>query len=305
LVTRKGNPIERGKFVAADLPTASGLGHNRDDCVALVILRWGFFMADFEILRRLAGAAAVTETEADHAREARDFSEGEPGFLETGRTGHPVRALVSPEARLKVIEFEVTSEQVYRRKYEKPILPGVSSGITIGIGYDLGYNDPASVARDLDGLIPSTDIQVLSSVCRLKGAAARPRLGDVRHIGVPWEAAIEIYRRATEPRFGRSVLATFPNAAELKGHGFGALLSLVYNRGPDLIGKPGDGGRRREMMAIHDLMKDRRFADIPAQFRAMKRIWQGDPNATGVIKRREAEALLFERCGRPPQRGRA
>ena len=263
-------------------------------------------MSDFEILRRVAASASITELEADHAREASDFSEGEPGFLEGRRTGHPVpqmtddevRALVSPEARLKVIEFEVTSEQVYRRKYEKPILPGVSSGITIGIGYDLGYNEPAIVSRDLDGVIPASDIQVLSTVCRLTGAAARPRLDDVRHISVPWEAAIEVYRRATVPRFGRSVLATFPNAEELKGHCFGALLSLIYNRGPDLVGKPGDGGRRREMMAIYDLMKERRFADIPAQFRGMKRIWQGDPNATGVVKRREAEALLFERGAR-------
>lgn len=256
-------------------------------------------MSDFEVLRRLAVGAAPTEDEIDAAGALRDFEEAETGLLEASKPAHPVpdltddevRVLVSAEACVKVIEFEVTSEAVYRRKYERPILPGVASGITIGIGYDLGHNRKPQVQHDLDGIASVPDIEALTAVCSLKGASARPHLEPLRQrIRVPWESAIEIYRRATVPRFGRSVLQVFPNAVEIKGHCFGALMSLIYNRGTSL-----EGERRREMKKIRDLMKERRWQEIPAQFRSMKRLWQDDPQAAGIVKRREAEALLFER----------
>jgi S1-C subfamily serine protease len=255
-------------------------------------------MPDFEILGRLAAAAAPSEEEVDAARNARDFAEDASGTLEARRLPHPVPeltdaqvcALASDEACLKVIEFEVTSEQVYRRKYELPIAPAGASGITIGIGYDVGWNTPPGVRRDLEGLIPVDDIETLTRACGVRGNEARQRLAEFRRIRVPWEAAVEVFRRATMPRFGRDVLRTFPNAVELKGHCFGALLSLVYNRGSSL-----DGDSRREMLAIGDLMAERRWSAVPAEFRKMQRLWHGKPGLTGVVKRREAEALLFER----------
>lgn len=259
-------------------------------------------MTDFEALRWLAPMAGLTDEEIAWARELYDYSESEPGFLEARKPSHSVpqltddevRALISDEARTAIVVFEITSESYYKRNYEYPILPGVSSGITVGIGYDLGYNTPAAVRRDFDGLIAPADIETLTKVCGLKGAKARPHLPSVKHVRVPVEAAREVFRRATLPRFGRSVLETFPNAIELHGHCFGMLLSLVFNRGTDLVGKPGDD-RRREMKAIHDLMAERRWSGIPQQYRAMKRIWKDDPKAKGVVLRREAEAKLFER----------
>jgi V8-like Glu-specific endopeptidase len=255
-------------------------------------------MSDLEILRRLAADAAPSEEEIERAREGRDYAEDSSGHLEARRPSHSVpnltddevRALVSDEAQLAVIQFEVTSKEAYHRKYERPIAPGGDSGITVGIGYDVGYNTPEAVRRDFSGLIPDRDIEALTKACGLKGDKARARLSEFRHIVVPWEAAFEVYRRATVPRFGRLVLGAFPNAAELKGHCFGAMLSLVYNRGPGL-----EGDRRREMRAIRDLMAERRWSGVPEQFRAMKRLWEGQPALKGVVLRREAEALLFER----------
>jgi hypothetical protein len=38
-----------------------------------------------------------------------------------------------------IISYEVTSPNVYNKKYTSPIRPDGKSGITIGIGTDLGY----------------------------------------------------------------------------------------------------------------------------------------------------------------------
>jgi hypothetical protein len=88
------------------------------------------------------------------------------------------------------------------------------------------------------------------------------------------------------------VLGAFPNAIETRGHSFGALFSLVFNRGPGMSdNQPGD---RKEMREIRDLMRDQQFGAVPDRIRAMKRIWV-DKNLPGLLSRRETEAQLFER----------
>jgi hypothetical protein len=55
--------------------------------------------------------------------------------------------------------------------------------------------------------------------------------------------------------------------------------------------------RRREMHQIWRLMSEgtpATFAAIPEQFRSMKRLWLNDPDARGLLERRELEAKLFE-----------
>ncbi|MEJ2117138.1 MAG: CHAP domain-containing protein, partial [Alphaproteobacteria bacterium] len=46
---------------------------------------------------------------------------------------------ISDEAFDLIVEFEVTNQQVYEGKYRKAVWPGHSSGVTIGIGYDVGH----------------------------------------------------------------------------------------------------------------------------------------------------------------------
>jgi hypothetical protein len=48
------------------------------------------------------------------------------------------------------------------------------------------------------------------------------------------------------------------------------------------------------MREIYDLMLNRNFAAIPGKIREMKRLWRDDPQARGLLARRELEALLFE-----------
>jgi GH24 family phage-related lysozyme (muramidase) len=78
------------------------------------------------------------------------------------------------------------------------------------------------------------------------------------------------------------------NTSLLSPDCLGALVSLTYNRGPS-FGNPGD--RYIEMRNIKKLVETKRFADIPAEFRKMKRLW---PGTSGLQIRREREAVLFE-----------
>ena len=85
-------------------------------------------------------------------------------------------------------------------------------------------------------------------------------------------------------------MRAFPGCEELPADCFGALVSLVYNRGGGM-GIPGDE-RRAEMRLIRDAIRVRDYSDVPEALREMKRLW---PNAGGLRARRDAEAALFER----------
>jgi hypothetical protein len=76
------------------------------------------------------------------------------------------------------------------------------------------------------------------------------------------------------PTFGRLVVATFPNAAKLHPHCFGALFSLVFNRGARLSERPGTP-TRLHMRNIRDHMAAHAFDKVPQEFRGMKAIWAG------------------------------
>jgi GH24 family phage-related lysozyme (muramidase) len=73
----------------------------------------------------------------------------------------------------------------------------------------------------------------------------------------------------------------------------GALVSLVYNRGPsfDVPEAKDPSGRYREMRAIRQHMDTKDYKRIPPEIRSMAHLW---PDLPGLIKRRQAEADLFE-----------
>jgi hypothetical protein len=103
--------------------------------------------------------------------------------------------------------------------------------------------------------------------------------------------AEEVFKGSTIGKYGRLVLRSLAHARELDANCFGALFSLVYNRGASFTFA---GDRFREMRSIRSHMHDRSLAAIPGDFRAMKRLWQGQ-GFEGLLKRRDAEADLFQR----------
>jgi GH24 family phage-related lysozyme (muramidase) len=56
-----------------------------------------------------------------------------------------------------------------------------------------------------------------------------------------------------------------------------------------------EGPRRAEMRAVRDAVAVQDLAEIAAQLRAMKRLWEGQ-GLDGLLRRREAEAQLVESC---------
>jgi Trypsin-like peptidase domain len=255
-------------------------------------------MFDIDLMRRLSSAAAITEAEVDQLRANREGQDASAFVFENldtpdaripGLTDDQVAALISAEARDMVIGFEVGSRQLYEKKYTDPEWPKGSSGVTIGIGYDVGYQTADEVRKHWGGLIGAGEIQRLVRAVGVKGPNAGAIISDFRGIRVPWDAAIAAYQRSTMPKYGRLVLKAFPNAMDLHAHSFGALFSLAFNRGTSM-----DGERRSEMRNIQDFMRERRFESVPGEIKHMRRLWDGQGLA-GLRKRRDTEALLFER----------
>lgn len=198
---------------------------------------------------------------------------------------------ISQEAKDLIIEFEVSSAAIYTRQHQSPTWPGGNSGVTIGIGYDLGYCSAGAFAKDWGGILPEAPAGTLSPLCQLKADKAQAQVDQpvVKSVKVTWEQASAQFDRFLPLIVGETA-AAFPNCDGLSPESLGALVSLVYNRGSDHSNTP----RRVEMFNIANLMAAKTYAAVPAQIRAMKRLWQDVPGAEGLVERRELEAKLFE-----------
>jgi len=181
-----------------------------------------------------------------------------------------------------IVDRETGGEEEYNRH---PEWPGESSGVTIGIGYDLGFNTSTDISKTWREHVSRADLARLVACAGIKGDAARALLPAVRDIEVTWESAMDVFRDVTLPRFYLLMLRIYPHADELAPNQTAALLSLVFNRGNDL-----EGDRRTEMLEIQTALKTGNLATVPALFRKMERLW---PNTKGLRLRRHAEADLF------------
>lgn len=199
---------------------------------------------------------------------------------------------VSPEARALIVEFETGGQAYYRKALSRPSWPGGASGVTVGIGYDVGYNTRAQILADWKSL-PESHRNALASAAGVKGSAAKPRAAALKWIVVPWETAEALFVSNTMPRFGRMTATAFPGITRTHGHVQGAMLSIVFNRGAGM-----SGASRTEMRAIRGHVAAGRVSAIPREIRVMKRLWVGK-GLPGLLRRRDAEASLIERSLSP------
>lgn len=199
---------------------------------------------------------------------------------------------ISQEAFDLIIEFEVSGEAAYNRRYRRPTRPGGASGITIGIGYDCGYSTAAQIRSDWGGVLPDAMVVELVKVAGMTGARAGAALADIRlKVDVPWIAALAVFSNTSLTKYV-ALAAKLPNWDMLSPDCKGALVSLVYNRGASFDNA---GARYQEMRNIKAHMASGRFSAIPTELRSMKRIWQGQDDMRGLLTRRDKEADLFER----------
>ena len=87
-----------------------------------------------------------------------------------------------------LIRYEISSKANYEQKLTYPTVPEAYSGITIGIGYDLGYVSASELAADWKNL-EKKDLELLKTVVGLKKDQARAALPKVKHIKVPYSIA--------------------------------------------------------------------------------------------------------------------
>lgn len=174
--------------------------------------------------------------------------------------------------------------------------PGGSSGITIGYGYDLGYHTIMELHRDWGDKLPNSVLNRLAQVTGKRGDAARVASLGLRDIAIPKDAAMQVFRDNSVPQYIAKARRAFPGMEQLPDDAAGALVSLVYNRGPSI---DENDPRRAEMDTIHDILADGvqrgDLAAIACQIRSMKRLWVGK-GLDGLLRRREDEARLVESC---------
>jgi GH24 family phage-related lysozyme (muramidase) len=172
--------------------------------------------------------------------------------------------------------------------------PGGLSGITIGIGYDLGYVTVDQFESDWGELLPVDARSRLAGCIGLRGIRAKNRAASVGDIRIPRAKAERVFTQKTLPATAQRTEQAFPGCDRLPSDARGALASLVYNRGTSMVDdSPED--RRREMRAIRDAVARGDLQAIADQLRAMKRLWAGR-HLDGLVARREAEAKLVEAC---------
>ena len=193
---------------------------------------------------------------------------------------------VSRKGIRQLVEFEISSEAFYRKFLQTPTWPGGASGVTIGIGFDLGYCTAAEFTKAWADKLGDSSLQRLLQVTRLKGEPARSALASVKDIKVPLAVAEEVFNLITLPKYAQDTASIYPGINLLFADAQAALLSLVYNRGTRL-----SGSHRAEMKAIQPLVSAQDYEGIAAQIQKMKRLWIGK-GLDGLLKRRDAEAQL-------------
>jgi len=175
--------------------------------------------------------------------------------------------------------------------------PGASSGITLGYGYDLGHVTPEQFERDWGACFtPEQKARLRGAIGKTGTAAAAlaPRLADIKCNRAD---SARVLNEVSIPDYLERTRAAFPGVDALPADAQGALVSLVYNRGPGMTGES-----RREMRTIRELVPLGDLAGIARALREMKRLWEGKGLA-GLLRRRDAEASLIEAALAPVARG--
>ncbi len=107
-----------------------------------------------------------------------------------------LRALPEPSRDIptRAVAFIGREEVGSRRLYEmnsRPTWPGGASGVTIGIGYDLGYQ--ATFEADWAGLLTASQMAALKQWIGIRGSGAAAGPAALAGIAIPWSGAWTVF----------------------------------------------------------------------------------------------------------------
>ena len=195
--------------------------------------------------------------------------------------------MISRKAIELIIQHEIGGREIYTRKYQKPIWAGGDSGLTIGIGYDLGYIKEKDLFSDWAGLNLNF-LNAMKRFCGVKGEVVKTMMrGEILNVVIPYNMAYDVFVKKSIPKYYAMTKRIYPQLDSLNEDTRGALVSMVYNRGSKL-----DGESRKEMKAIVELVAKQDYDGIAEQIERSKRLWEGK-GLDGLVIRRENEADLI------------
>jgi hypothetical protein len=180
-----------------------------------------------------------------------------------------------------------------------PYFPGNSSGIKVGVGFDLRYHTESEFRTLWEAHLDGRSIDELAS--DIGKAGSKKRASELRRMGIeiPFKAAWHVFIGRTLPAYYERTEEIYPSLNNLPPLCRCALVSIVYNRGNSLAGP-----RRSEMRAIAELLADADdpglhklkrksvLMDVEDEIVSMQRLWGPD---SGLYRRRQSEANLWRR----------
>lgn len=195
---------------------------------------------------------------------------------------------IDPEGYGLILNFEVGGGRGYYERFLlRPEWPGAASGLTVGVGYDCGYNSTGVIRadwRDFSGR------SRLAECAGVTGQRARALVAPRRDLLIPWEMAEGVFVDVSVAKFWQLCRRSWgPGFDALRPNAQWALLSLTFNRGNSFAGPS-----REEMRRIRDLIPSQDYPAMAAQLRAMTRVWRGRDIEKAMRLRRHAEARLME-----------
>lgn len=208
-------------------------------------------------------------------------------------SGHLEYPVGSPETVVsKASDFLLRAEGAP----DHPYWPGGKSGITIGVGWDLGYHTVADLRESWHEL-DAEALGHLEKAVGKRGSEAHAMLAGLSTAAVPRSLSLEVLNASLKNEYRPLVIRLFPGADRLPVEAQVVLISLVFNRG-DSLGRDPDWltatqlDRRWEMRKMRDDVKRVDMYAMYAHLGIMKRLWEV-PNQRGLrIRRRDEQALI-------------
>jgi len=186
-----------------------------------------------------------------------------------------------------IVTEEVGSEAEYNKSLIHPTWPEGESGVTIGIGYDLGYASKDQIKADWGDKVNGNHLVQLLSASGYKGLQAKAQIGPLmRLVTISYQDAMDVFIKRNIPQSYKLSVNTYPGLDKLNPDTIGAIVSLVYNRGTALVGKNREG-----MAALKPLIASADYTSIADTIEDMKHIWEGGEDE-GLVERRVLEANM-------------
>jgi hypothetical protein len=188
-----------------------------------------------------------------------------------------------------LLKYEVGGGKPYYDKFlSKFTWPKGQSGPTIAIGIDCAYYTAQELAQ-IFAFLPEDQIKLIQKAVGQSGEKGRVYTDVLRKAGitVSWDQAVEIFNKFTWPKYSKLAEKAFPGLTELHPDAYGAIVSVVFNRGTST-----SGDSRIEMKNIKDLIPKKDYKGIAKEIKNMKRLWVGK-GLDGLLSRRDDEAALI------------